>query len=360
MVDDRVISIASSKIERAANGVKGKFPHITASGRWITTSDGDWSGGYWVGTLWLAYLMNKHEKYLDLALKCASSLEPRKMDKTFDLGHLFYPSFVLGYKITGDEWLREVALNAAGALVTLFHRKAGFIYNEIYAGGEKFGRTIIDVMMNLPLLWWAHEETSDEEYYNVAYEHSRNTAENFVRADGSTIHVLEFDLTTGNLIRKTTIQGHSVDSCWSRGQAWGIHGFSLAYEATREEKFLKTAEKLAGYFIKNLPNDNVPYWDFNDPRIPDAPKDGSAAAIACSGLITLSKLSGKRRFGIVANRIFRSLSTNYMTEEDRDGILKHGCFHVPKKIGVDEGSIWGDYYFMEALMKSSGILKMVE
>jgi len=326
----------------------------------MTTSDGSWSGGYWVGTLWLAYLMSKHEKYLDLALKWASSLKPRKRDKTFDLGHLFYPSYVLGYKITGEEHLLEASLDAAATLVTLFHARAGFIYNEIYTGGKKFGITIIDVMMNLPLLWWAYEKTGDKKYRNMANEHSRDTAENFVRADGSTVHVVEFDLVTGQVTRKTTIQGHSVDSCWSRGQAWGIYGFCLAYRATREKKFLKTAEKLADYFIENLPADNVPYWDFNDPRIPDAPKDSSAAAIACSGLMTLSKLSGRRRFGNAADRILHSLSTNYIAEEDRDEILKHGCFHVPKKIGVDEGLIWGDYYFLEALMKSSGVLPLFE
>lgn len=344
-----------SKIDRTARETRGLFPHITERGRWRTTADGCWTGGYWIGLLWSAYSATKREKYLKWAREWIALLEPRKNDRIPDLGHLFYPSFVNGYKITRDEKMKKIALEAADALTTCLNVGTGFLYNEIEMGKKKAGRVLIDFMTVLPLLWWAHGETGDEKYSDVARRHSTSTIENLVRNDGSTIHVVDFDLKTGRIIRKTTVQGHDENSCWSRGQAWGIYGFAEAYGATEEKLFLSVAEKLANYFVKNLPTDHVPYWDFNDPRIPDAPKDSSAAAIACSGIITLSKLSGKRRFGDVADRILSSLSTNYMAEEDRDGILKHGCFHLPKKIGVDEGLIWGDYYFLEALMKSGGV-----
>lgn len=344
-----------SKIDRTALEAKGLFPHITERGRWQTTTDGYWTGGYWIGLLWSAYAATRREKYLRWAREWAVLLEPRKNDKNPDLGHLFYPSFVRGYKITGDEKMKKIALEAANTLTTCLNVGRGFLYNEIDADRKKAGRAIIDFMTVLPLLWWAHDETGDERYLDAVCRHSMSTIENLVRNDGSTVHAVDFDLKTGRIIRKTTVQGHDENSCWSRGQAWGIYGFAEAYGATEEKIFLSVAEKLANYFVKNLPTDHVPYWDFNDPRIPDAPKDSSAAAIACSGLITLSKLNEKRRFRDVADRILRSLSTNYMAEENRDGILKHGCFHVPKKIGVDEGLIWGDYYFMEALTKSSGV-----
>lgn len=349
-----------SKIDRTAREVKGIFPHITEEGRWRTTTDGYWTGGYWIGLLWSAYAATKREKYLKWAREWAVLLEPRKNDKNPDLGHLFYPSFVKGYKITRNEKMKKIALEAANTLTTCLNVDTGFLYNEIEVGRKKAGMAIIDFMTVLPLLWWAHDETGDEKYRDVACKHSMSTIETLVRNDGSTIHVIDFDLKTGRIIRRITLQGHDENSCWSRGQAWGIYGFAGAYEATKEKLFLSVAEKLADYFIKNLPTDYVPYWDFNDPRIPDASKDSSAAAIACSGLITLSQLSGRRRFGDAAYRILRSLSTNYMAEEDRDEILKHGCFHVPKKIGVDEGLIWGDYYLMEALMKSSGALQVEE
>lgn len=344
------------KINRTARGMKRMFPHITKRGRWRTTADGGWTGGYWVGLLWLAYAATKHEKYRKWAHKWASLLAPKKKEPNPDLGHPFYPSFVLGYRITGDAELRKIALEAADTLTTCFNEKSGFIYKEIRMNGGKAGRALIDFMTTLPLLWWAYEETDDKRHYDVAHRHSTRTVEEFIRSDGSSFHVIDFDLKTGRVIRKTTWQGHSVNSCWSRGQAWAIYGFTLAYEATKDETFLSVAEKLADYFIKNLPADHVPHWDFNDPKIPDVPRDSSAAAIACSGLMTLSKLSGRNRFRDAADKILNSLSTNYIAEENHDGILKHGCFHMPKKDGVDESLIWGDFYFVEALLKKQGKL----
>lgn len=203
--------------------------------------------------------------------------------------------------------------------------------------------------MNLPLLWWAYEETGIEKYYNVAYIHSKRTIEEFIRDNYTTVHLIDFDLETGEIIRKITVQGYSDDSCWSRGQAWAIYGSTLAYKYTKDELFLKTAEELAGYFIKNLPEDWVPYWDFDDPK--KELRDSSAAAIAFSGLLDLSVLSGKKGFRDVAINILNSLCDNYLCEEEKDGILKHGCFHKPEEKGADESLIWGDYYFIEAIMK---------
>lgn len=357
---DEILDMLLPKIDRAAAEAKGRFPHITDHGRWGTTPDGWWTGGYWVGLLWLAYLYSKREKYLIWAQDWSSLLAPRKNELNYDMGHLFYPSFVLGHEITGDENYKKIALEAAGTLTTVVNRKTGFIYREIEIGGKKAGRAFIDTMATLPLLWWAYNKTGDERYHDVAHTHSMRTIKNFIRKGGSTTHVIDFDLETGRIIRKTTWQGYSKDSCWSRGQAWGIYGFVLAYKATGEKVFLGAAEELAGYFIRNLPSDFVPYWDFDDPKIPNASKDSSAAAIACSGLITLSRISRKKRFGVVADRILSSLSTNYVAGESSDAMLEHGCFHMPKKIGVDAGLIWGDYYFMEALVKSGGVLEVGE
>lgn len=329
------------------------FPHIIKNGKWVTTKDGDWTGGFWVGLLWLSSLSSKitgDEKYKGEAYKWVKRLESRRNDRTFDLGFLFYPSFALGYKLTGDEYLREMALEAANTLSILFHGKAGFVYNKI---DKKAGRTIIDVMMNLPLLWWAYEETGDEKYYNIAYTHSKRTIEEFIRKDYSTIHVIDFDLEIGRIIRKITVQGYSDNSCWSRGQGWAIYGFTLAYKTSKDKLFLDTAENLAEYFIKDLPEDYVPYWDFDDPK--KEVKDSSAAAIACSGLLNLSELTGKKEFLGGAINILNSLCDNYLSGEDEEGILKHGCFHKLENMGVDESLIWGDYYFIEAIMKYKGV-----
>lgn len=341
---NNILSYAVKKVDKS---IKLKdFPHITENGKWVTTEDGYWTGGFWIGLLLFSYKITGDEKYKVEAYKWAIRLENRKNDKTFDLSFLFYPSFVLGYEITGDRYSREVALGAAETLSTLFHEKASFVYNKI---DEKTGRTIIDAMMDLQLLWWAYEETGDKKYYNVAYTHAKRTIEEFIREDYSTIHVIDFDLETGKIMRKITVQGYSDNSCWSRGQAWAIYGFTLAYKYTKDELFLKTAENVARYFLRNLPEDFVPYWDFDDPN--KKVKDSSAAAIASSGLLTLSELSGLEELREVAIKILNSLCDNYLLGGDEEGILKQGCFHKPENMGVDETLIWGDYYFVEALMK---------
>ena len=344
---DNILNNAVKKVDKNIK-LKG-FPHITENGKWVTTSDGYWTGGFWVGLLWFSYKISGDEKYKKLAYNWLKKLEKRKNDRTFNLGFLFYPSFVLGYEITRDDYLRKTALEAANTLSTLFHEKAGFVYHDFTINGKKVGRTIIDVMMNLPLLWWAYEETGDKKYYNVAYTHSKRTVEEFIRDNYTTVHVIDFDLETGEIIRKITVQGYSDDSCWSRGQAWAIYGFTLAYKHTEDELFLRTADNLARYFVKKLPDDYVLYWDFDDPE--KEMRDSSAAAIAASGLLDLSELSEKKKFREVAINILNSLCNNYLCEEEKDRILKHGCFHKPENMGVDESLIWGDYYFIEALMK---------
>ncbi|HJH26824.1 MAG TPA: glucuronyl hydrolase, partial [Methanophagales archaeon] len=327
------------------------FPHITEKGKWVTTEEGDWTGGFWIGLLWFSYKITGDEKYEESAYDWLKRLEKRKNDKNmlFDLGFMFYPSFVLGYEITNAGNLRKTALEAANTLSTLFHERAGFVYHEITIKGKKAGRTIIDVMMNLPLLWWAYEETKDAKFLKVASAHSKRTIEEFVRKDYSTVHVIDFDLESGGIMRKITVQGYSDDSCWSRGQAWAIYGFTLAYKHTKDELFLRTAKNLAEYFIRKLSEDYVPYWDFHDPK--KVVKDSSAGAISSSALLDLSELSGQGKFREAAIDILNSLCDNYLTREEEHGILKHGCFHQPAGIGVDESLIWGDYYFIEAITK---------
>lgn len=344
-------SLLESTIRRIDTGLGLKdFPHITMNGKWQTTSDGDWTGGFWVGLLWSCYQLTCDEKYLRSAYQWLKRLETRKRERNFDLGFLFHSSFVSGYQTTKDDSLKKVALEAADTLSNLFHKKAGFIYNVFHSEDRKMGRTDIDAMMELPLLWWAHQETGDSRYFQPAYQHCLTTIEKLVREDCSTIHVLDFDLDSGQTIRKITVQGYNDGSCWSRGQAWAIYGFALAYQASQEKMFLEIAEQLADYFIRNLPDDYVPYWDFNDPSIPQSVRDSSAAAIACCGLCTLSTLTPKRRFREAALKILDSLITNYLAG-DSDGILKHGCYHKPENLGVDESTIWGDYYFAKALKK---------
>lgn len=352
---------ALKKIEKNMEVLRDSFPFVTVNGKWEICRDEDWDlnilsngywcNGFWIGMLWLAYKVTKNDKFERRAYELCKLIESRKnSNKTRDLGFLFYPSFCIGYEITKDEHLRNVALTAADSLLSRFNDKLNAI--TVLGEPEKSGLTAIDTMMNLPLLWWAYRITGNRRYYDVACKHAFATMKHFIRGDGSTYHIVEFDPDSGSVLRKTTLQGYNDESCWSRGQAWAIYGFALAYKYTKEEKFLRTVEELVDYYIANCPSDYVPYWDFNAPDIPDTVRDSSAAAIIACGLLELFNVSEKQRFWNIAASILKSLCENYLTEEDKDGILKHGCFNKPDGNSVDESLIWGDYYFMDVLTKA--------
>ncbi|MCK4733582.1 MAG: glycoside hydrolase family 88 protein [Methanophagales archaeon] len=354
------LEYALKEIEKNMEELTDSFPFITVNGKWELCKeedwdleifkDGYWCKSFWIGMLWLAYRVTQNDKIKMKAYELCKLIESRKnSNKTHDLGVLFYPSFCVGYEITKDNYLKSVALTAADSLLSRFNDKIGAI--TVSGDLKESGLTAIDTMMNLPLLWWAYERTDDIGYYNAAYKHASTTMQHFVRDDGSTYHVVEFDTNNGLPLRKTTLQGYNDESCWSRGLAWAIYGFALAYKYAKKNEFLITAEKLADYYLVNCPSDHVPYWDFNDTDMPNTVRDSSAAVITACGLPELFRVSGERRFKSIASSILNSLCKYYLAEEDKDGILKHGCFNKPEGKGVDESLIWGDYYFVEALTK---------
>lgn len=330
--------------ERAHFLLNGGFAHITKNGRWIKTDDGDWTGGFCVGILWLLFLLTKEEIWKEKAYKGAMKLSLRSKENTCDLGFLFYPSCVLGYRITKEERLKDVALSSAKTLCALFDEEIGLLCYK----GE--GLMIpIDIMGNLSLLWWAHKESGEKIYFNVAFQHAKNTIKRFLRSDYSTVHVLRSD---GGALKHDTVQGKSPSSCWSRGQAWAIYGFCKAYIFSKYKPFLDTAIGLLKYFLGHLPKDFVPSWDFAEEE--SDVKDSSAAAIVASAILSLQNELGED-FKDAAYKIIENLCKNYICIEG-EGLLKDGCFHFPASIGVRESLIWGDYYFLEALMRKEGKL----
>lgn len=349
MVDKNFIL---AKIDKSANKLKGNFPHITKEGIWQTNKDGFWTGGFWIGTLWLAYLWTGDDKYKRWAYDYLELLKKQKDLKTLDLGFLFYPSFALGYQITNDTYFKEVSLQACNNLFSQFNGK--FLGGWWLSDEEKPHHqiTTIDTMANLMLLWWAYEETKEKRYLEVCLSQGKITLENFLREDGSTAHIVEFEIPAGKKIREQTHQGYSPTSCWARGQAWALYGFALAYKITQENRFLIIFRTLADYFIKNLPADFIPYYDFKDPNIPYVPKDSSAAAIAASGLLEVSEELDN--YLQPAANILNSLTQNYLTSKDNDGLLEAACYHFPHQEGINCSSIWGDYYYLEALSKTEG------
>ncbi len=220
------------------------------------------------------------------------------------------------------------------------------------------GRIIIDCLLNLPLLYWATEQTGNPRYAEVARIHADQSLRFLVRGDGSSYHTFYFDQETGDAIRGGTHQGYRDGSTWTRGQAWGIYGFALAYRYFRDPEYLAAAKRLAEYFIKHLPEDNVAYWDFDVPQNPTSPRDSSASAIAVCGMLEIAEHldqadPARAKLLEAVQLAMKSLTENYFTadSETEEGFLRHGSYSVRGGASPDDFVIWGDYYFLEALMR---------
>ena len=347
---------ALHQIERSLDTDVDGFPHITRNGCWQRTPEGSWTGGFGVGLLWLAHRLTGETRFASAARAWLHRLEPRieAEDADFDLGFLFYPSAALGYQITGDNALRGIALRAADCMRSFMHPQARLIYCVYPQRADFYGRTvgssIIDVMANLQLLWWASAESGDLRYAEAANRHAERTLELLVRPDGSSFQVVDFDLETGQVLDRGTIHGFDDNACWSRGQAWGIYGFALAAHETGDPRFVQAVSHMSDYFLKRAPEDRVPYWDFEDPAIPETVRDSSAAAITCAAwLLHCADIPGLQEYYAAGMQLLDTLCSDYLQAESSDGILSHGCAYKKQGVGIDEATIWGDYYFLQAL-----------
>ncbi|MGO4546794.1 glycoside hydrolase family 88 protein [Paenibacillus sp. 2TAB23] len=323
----------------------------------------DWTASFWTGQLWLAYELTGGEQYRNAAERQLPSFKKRARERiavdTHDLGFLYSLSAVAEYRITGNEEARAAALLAADLLAERYFAKAGIIqaWGDLN-DPEQCGRMIIDCLMNLPLLYWASEETGNGQYAAMARSHVKQSAVFLVRPDFSTYHTYYMDVETGEPKYGNTHQGYADDSCWARGQAWGIYGFMLSYAYTRDEALLGLSKSLADYFLTRLPEDGIVYWDLIFTEGTEQEKDSSAAAIAVCGLLELVKHLPKgdpdrQRYEQAALTMLSSLSKNYTTKGDSasNGILQHAVYNKPRGMGVDECTIWGDYFYVEALAR---------
>lgn len=367
---DARLALTLRAIDHTARRLGDSFPHVTEEGRWKTLAGsdgprwtgttwrhGNWTAGFWVGCLWLASQWSGDARYADAARLWAERLAGREHDdRTHDLGFLFYPSHAVGDLLGHDGALSARALVAARTLLSRFVETGGYIQAWGPRGDPEWvGTSTIDTMMNLPLLWWASRKTGDGRYAAAAAAHAATTRRHFFRPDGSTYHLVVYGRTPGAVSRKTTFQGHAPESAWARGQAWAIAGFAIAYRETGAGQFLAAADAAAGYFTPRLPADRVPYWDFDDPAIPDAPRDSSAAAIAADGLLELSAVhpspARARRYRDEAASLLEALAAHCQNRapEEIDGVLLHGCYSRPHREGVDSALIWGDYFYLRSL-----------
>jgi unsaturated chondroitin disaccharide hydrolase len=372
--DARVV-LALRAIDHGAAGLGEQFPHVTDGARWTTLAGsdgprwdgaawrhGNWTGGFWAGCLWLAAMVSGDARYAASARRWADRLAGREHDDaTHDLGFLFYPSHAVGALLGHDGGLTARALTAAETLLSRFVDGRGYIQAWGPRGHPDWvGTSTIDTMMNLPLLWWAARKSGEARFAAAASAHAVTTRRHFFRPDGSTYHLVVYGATETDPPRKTTFQGAAPESCWARGQAWAIAGFAVAYRETRDEQFLAAAEAAARCFLARLPEDRVPYWDFDDPAIPAAPRDSSAAAIAAGGLLELAAAhpsparaaEWRREAGTLVDALAARCQNR--APDRADGILLHGCYSRPHGEGVDAALTWGDYFYLHALAWLAG------
>ncbi|GAB7389357.1 glycoside hydrolase family 88 protein [Bacillaceae bacterium] len=348
-----------------------QFPHYADShtGEWIYSPNGDWTGGYWNGMLWLAAVSTQESQFLDWARKWTELLQKRIASNTVFRGFLFYYGAMLGYILAGDNRAKEIAIQAARSVASQYNANAGLIplgneAEEASNVGET--ETNIDGVISSALLFWASKETNDPELMEIGVNHALKHIELLVRDDGSVCQSATFDA-SGKLVRRYTHKGYSDDSTWGRAQAWAMMNYTLSYLwAPHEKKFLKTAVQVADWWVDHLPEDSVAYWDFDDPSIPNTNRDTSATAIGASALLKLSDLveneERSRVYRATALKSIDRLVSNYLTpttneDKRRPGMLLGGCFN--KKLGVATNSelIWGDYYLFECLCCLLGYFK---
>ena len=326
----------------------------------------DWTNGFWTGEIWLSYEHTGDERLKDAAFiqieDYLKRIENRVSVDHHDMGFLYSPSCVAGYKLAGNETGKKAALLAADNLMSRFHEVGEFIQAWGPMDSDNEYRLIIDCLLNLPLLYWATDETGDNKYKDIADRHIHTALSNLIREDKSTWHTFFFNKETGAPDHGATQQGYRDGSAWARGQAWGVYGIALAYRYTKREEYIGIFKDVLGYFLNHLPSDLVPFWDFEFTDGADQPRDSSSAVIACCGMLEMAKYLPKAEadeYIAVARKILKSVYDNYAVKshEESNGLVLHATYsnrspyNRCNHYGVDECNSWGDYFYMEALTR---------
>lgn len=338
------------------------LPRRVPKGRqqWQYVTREDWTSGFWPGTLWYLYEAQPTAYWQQKAEGFTQDLAPVLNHKTVDhdLGFQFYCSYGNGLRLTRNPAYKQVLLRAADSLATLYNPRVGTILSwpRMVKQMNWPHNTIMDNMINLELLFWASKNGGNAKYRDMAISHARTTMQHHFRPDWTSYHVAVYDDKTGRFIKGVTHQGYADNSMWARGQAWAIYGFTMSYRESGVAEFLTTAQKTADVFIERLPADQVPYWDFSAPDIPNAPKDASAAAVVASALLELSTLvkdgASQQKYRRQAERMLATLSSDaYLSRGTNNAFLLHSTGHKPNGTEIDVSINYADYYYLEALLR---------
>jgi unsaturated chondroitin disaccharide hydrolase len=363
---EEAIGFAQKQVKRLIDTYPDFYPMYTVGGAWKHAGPAwtHWCDGFLPGMMWLFAKHVGHNKpeakyWMEQAIRYSKPLEMRKTDSdVHDLGFIFFSTYYRWFQVTREPAIRDVVIQAGRTLAQRFN-DAGQYLRSFVAEDSIF----IDIMMNVGIIFYAARETKDRRLRDLAVRHCITTRRCLVRGDGSTAHEGIFDLESGEFLRQSTQQGFRGDSCWSRGLAWALYGFTVSYDYSRDPRFLHTAEACADYYITHTPADGVPPWDYNAPLENRSLVDSSAAAIAAAGFLRLCRHSGDPMKGhfywSTAIHILRTLCTRYVAASDPKwgGILKGGVYHLHKGLGVDESVMWGEYFFTEALEEALRVMR---
>lgn len=331
-------------------------PRTLKDGELVLVSSRDWTSGFFAGMLWFLYEYTGDNRWYEQAKAFTASIEQEQWNRTtHDMGFKIYCSVGNGYRLTGDTAYHRTIVQSAKTLCTRFKPVAGVLRSWDHNRDKWDCPVIIDNLMNLELLFAATRLTGDSTFYRIADSHARTTMRNHFREDNSSYHVIDYDTITGAVRKKNTHQGYSHESAWSRGQAWGLYGYTLCYRETGDSVFLTQAQRIARFILNHprLPEDLIPYWDFDAPAVPNEPRDASAAAVIASALYELSAFTVQGNYKDKADEILQNLYTYYRADEgkSRGFILLHSTGSKPSGSEVDVPLIYADYYFLEALLR---------
>jgi unsaturated chondroitin disaccharide hydrolase len=335
---------------------------------WNTVDIYDWTSGFWPGILWYDY-EETHNKSIEVKAteytECLFPLLSYEHKNDHDIGFQIFCSFGNAYRLTKNNAYKKAILIGANKLASLYNPKVGTILSWPWIKNKAWPyNTIMDNMMNLEILFWAARNGGSHDLYDIAVSHATVTMKNSFRKDGGNYHVAVYDTIDGHFIKGVTNQGYSDNSLWARGQAWAIYGYTMVYRETRDKVFLRFAEKVTNLYLRRLPADYIPYWDFDAPDLLKQPKDASAAAITAAALLELSTLEDNAR---LAKKYFnasicmlKELSSKRYRDKGKPSFLLHSTGNYPAKYEIDASINYADYYYIQALLRYKEMLKRSE
>jgi unsaturated chondroitin disaccharide hydrolase len=369
---EETISKVLGRIDETAASAEDGFPHYadTQTGRWTLSENGDWTGGFWTGMLWLAHTVTAERRYREWAHRWAERLRGRASSETVFRGFLFYYGAAIADVLCADERARRIGLEGARGLAALFNPRAGLIplgkeAEEASSVGESEAN--VDGMQSSALLAWAAERANAPDLRRIAARHAQRSLEVFVREDRSVVQSASLDAQSGRVLRTYTHKGIRDDSTWTRAQAWAMLGAAVdaIWLPAERSALVAAAQGLADWWLAHVPEDLVAFWDFDAPLSSNPERDTSGTAIAAAALLKLSALCPERddraRYRRAGESTAEALVAGYLTPTHADderppGMLTQGCYNKRIALATNNELIWGDYYLFEALCVLSGRL----